>query len=93
MVSVVYKWKGNKHKFLLLQCWPSSPQENDFVAFMNDPLNPAPSHNQPPPVESMEDQWKAYPGYQSVAFLNSNNFNQTVAENVQVLVMFYAPCT
>ncbi|CAL1531199.1 unnamed protein product, partial [Lymnaea stagnalis] len=65
-------------------------EELDFITFMNDPQNPAPTPS-PPPAESLEDQWKAFPGYKSLVFLTSANIDSVIADNVQVLVMFYAP--
>ena len=61
---------------------------------MQDPLNPAPSSStpSPPPVESVEDQWKELAGSESLMLLNKENFDPSVSENAQMLVMFYAPC-
>ncbi|XP_005094049.1 protein disulfide-isomerase A5 [Aplysia californica] len=64
--------------------------ENDFVAFMNDPLNPAPTPA-PPAVQSMDEQWRDFAGYESLALLSASNFELVVAESSQLLVMFYAP--
>ncbi|GFS06922.1 protein disulfide-isomerase A5 [Elysia marginata] len=68
-------------------------QEEDFIAFMKDPLNPAPSSStpSPPPAESVEDQWKELAGSDSLSLLHKENFDKAIAENVQMLVMFYAP--
>ncbi|KAH9503116.1 Protein disulfide-isomerase A5, partial [Bulinus truncatus] len=65
-------------------------EENDFITFMKDPQNPA-STPTSLPTESMQDQWKSFTGYQSLQFLTSSNFDTVIADNVQTLVMFYAP--
>ena len=61
---------------------------------MQDPLNPAPTPStpSPPPAESVEDQWKELPGSQSLKLLHAEDFDSHIAESVQTLVMFYAPC-
>ncbi|KAI8778534.1 Protein disulfide-isomerase A5, partial [Biomphalaria glabrata] len=65
--------------------------KNDFITFMKDPQNAAASSSNSLPVETLENQWKFLNGYQSLQFLTSTNFDSVIAENVQTLVMFYAP--
>ncbi|GFN83086.1 protein disulfide-isomerase a5, partial [Plakobranchus ocellatus] len=69
-------------------------QEADFLAYMQDPLNPAPAPStaSPPQAEPVEDQWKEMEGWENLQLLTKNNFVENIAKNAQTLVMFYAPC-
>jgi protein disulfide-isomerase-like protein len=70
------------------QKYTGGREENDFVAFMSDPLNPLAS------VPSQSDprkHWSDVPGFESVRLLTEANFDATIADNPSVLVMFYAP--
>ncbi|GFO20238.1 protein disulfide-isomerase a5 [Plakobranchus ocellatus] len=68
-------------------------QEADFLAYMQDPLNPAPAPStaSPPQAEPVEDQWKEMEGWENLQLLTKNNFVENIAKNAQTLVMFYAP--
>ncbi|KAK0050068.1 protein disulfide-isomerase A5, partial [Biomphalaria pfeifferi] len=66
-------------------------EKNDFITFMKDPQNAAASSSNSLPLETLENQWKFLNGYQSLQFLTSTNFDSVIAENVQTLVLFYAP--
>jgi len=68
-------------------------EEPDFVAFMSDPLNPEAGKAKAKPAAatlSYEEQFKDFDGYNSITFLNSDNFQFTIDE-APTLVMFYAP--
>ncbi|XP_067937992.1 protein disulfide-isomerase A5-like [Watersipora subatra] len=61
-------------------------EEADFVGFMNDPENP---QHPTPPVQ--EDMWANTAGAENVHMLTDGDFDDFMAENPSVLVMFYAP--
>jgi len=65
--------------------------QNNFIAFMENPNNPAPEPNSKPATKSYDEQWKEFKGYNSVEFLTSENFEFTVANTSPTLVFFYAP--
>jgi len=67
-------------------------EEADFVTFMSDPLNPsasAPSANKPK-GKSYDEQWKEMEGWESLTFINSDNFDFVIADN-PTLILHYAP--
>ncbi|KAL3836941.1 hypothetical protein ACJMK2_022344, partial [Sinanodonta woodiana] len=66
-------------------------EEQDFVNFMKDPLNPvvtpAPTPASPPPQE----QWADIEGQENLHHLTSDTFDAFIKGHNSVLVMFYAP--
>lgn len=60
--------------------------EADFIRFMADPENLAPSA-----IPSEMEEWGAYPGSSDVLKLLDSNFTSGVASKDPTLVMFYAP--
>lgn len=59
-------------------------QKDDIIKFLSDPDAPA---EKPKPVE-----FGTYPGSDSVAILNNDNFENRINAEKKALVMFYAPC-
>jgi len=63
--------------------------EEGFLAFMEDPLNPKPPKPKTPPAE---EEWKSIAGAENLEHLeDAEKFEGFIKENPSVLVMFYAP--
>lgn len=60
--------------------------ENDFIRFLADPENSAPSA-----IPTETEEWGIYPGSSDVLKLLDSNFTSGVASKDPTLIMFYAP--
>jgi len=64
-------------------------EEKDFLAFMENPLDPKPPKSDGP---SVQEQWAEYPGSSSIIHIDSSAAMVAVANAYpSLLVMFYAP--